>query len=68
MEIYWEHIALRYAGDIKTDTERNFSESLVVISNHGTFDGREGLRAFAHHLNTHLPDTRYTEVDSVIQR
>ena len=66
-EVYWEHIALRYVGKVKTDAERNYSPDLRMYTNHGNFSGREGLIASAKVLNDLLPDTRYTEVDSIVQ-
>lgn len=44
-DVYWEHIFLRYIGDVPLDIERNYSEDLV-LSLVGTFDrilyGHEG--------------------------
>lgn len=44
-DVYWEHIFLRYIGDVSPDIERNYSEDLV-LSLVGTFDpilyGHEG--------------------------
>jgi len=45
-DVYWEHILLRYIGDIPLDIERNYSEDLV-LSLVGTFErilkGHEGM-------------------------
>lgn len=66
-EIYWEHIALRYADDVQTDINRNYSDTLVLTSNHGNFYGKKGLESSARILYSLLPDTAYTIVDTVVQ-
>lgn len=66
-EVYWEHIALRYLDDVDTDVQRNYSPDLVLVSNHGNFNGRQGLLKSAEILDSLLPDTQYTMVDTVVQ-
>ena len=45
-DVYWEHILLRYVGDIPLDIERNYSQNLT-LSLVGTFErilkGHEGI-------------------------
>ncbi len=66
-EVYWEHIALRFADDVATDVKRNYSDELVLISNQGNFYGKKGLATSARILYSHLPNTNYTIVDTVVQ-
>ncbi|MDA7742455.1 hypothetical protein N8865_02455 [Francisellaceae bacterium] len=67
LEVYWEHIALRFADDVQTDLTRNYSDSLVLISNHGNFKGKLGLKCSASILYGLVPDTNYTIADTVVQ-
>ncbi|KAE8140237.1 hypothetical protein BDV38DRAFT_269241 [Aspergillus pseudotamarii] len=61
-EVYWEHILLRYIGDIPKDIERNYSKKLKMAFC-GTFDrtlqGHEGIKESARLLNSVLPTTQY---------
>jgi predicted SnoaL-like aldol condensation-catalyzing enzyme len=66
-EVYWEHIALRFADDVSTDVKRNYSDELVLISNQGNFYGKKGLATSARILYSYLPNTNYTIVDTVVQ-
>ncbi|KAL4875122.1 hypothetical protein BJY04DRAFT_224319 [Aspergillus karnatakaensis] len=61
-EVYWEHILLRYIGDIPLDIERNYSEDLKMAFV-GTFDRilykHAGIKESARLLNSVLPTTQY---------
>lgn len=61
-EVYWEHILLRYIGDIPCDIKRNYSEELKMAFV-GTFDrilyGWPGIRESGRLLNCVLPTTAY---------
>ncbi|PYI00100.1 hypothetical protein BO71DRAFT_312405 [Aspergillus ellipticus CBS 707.79] len=61
-EVYWEHILLRYIGDIPLDIERNYSTDLKMAFV-GTFDRilykHEGIKESARLLNSVLPTTQY---------
>lgn len=68
-EIYWEHILLRYIGDVPLDIKSNYSRSLR-LSLMGTFDefltGHEGIKKSAKLLNSKLPTTAYTIEGAVV--
>ncbi|KAG8984790.1 hypothetical protein FRB94_005611 [Tulasnella sp. JGI-2019a] len=68
-DVYWEHIFLRYIGDIPLDIQRNYSETLV-LSLVGTFNvilhGHAGIRKSGQLLNGELPTTQYDIVGTVI--
>lgn len=68
-DIYWEHILLRYIGDVPLDIKRNYSRSLR-LSLMGTFDrfflGHEGIKESARLLNSKLPTTAYTIEGTVV--
>ncbi|RAL09551.1 ankyrin repeat domain-containing protein [Aspergillus homomorphus CBS 101889] len=61
-EVYWEHILLRYIGDIPLDITRNYSVDLKMAFV-GTFDRilykHEGIQESARLLNSVLPTTQY---------
>jgi len=69
-DVYWEHIFLRYIGDIPLDIERNYSEDLL-LSLIGTFNvilkGHDGIKESARLLNSRLPTTQYDIVGTVIK-
>ncbi|GIK00901.1 hypothetical protein Aspvir_004931 [Aspergillus viridinutans] len=68
-DIYWEHILLRYIGDVPLDIKRNYSRSLH-LSLMGTFNefftGHEGIKESARLLNSKLPTTAYTIEGTVV--
>ncbi|RPB19338.1 ankyrin [Terfezia boudieri ATCC MYA-4762] len=70
-DVYWEHILLRYVGDIPLDIERNYSKNLV-LSLVGTFErilkGHEGIKESARLLNSRLPTTKYDIVGTVVDK
>ncbi|EAU32786.1 predicted protein [Aspergillus terreus NIH2624] len=61
-EIYWEHILLRYIGDVPCDIRRNYSDELKMAFV-GTFDRllykHCGIKESARLLNCVLPTTAY---------
>ncbi|KAE8343239.1 hypothetical protein BDV24DRAFT_149855 [Aspergillus arachidicola] len=61
-EVYWDHILLRYIGDIPKDIERNCSKKLKTTFC-GTFDrtlqGHAGIKESARLLNSVLPTSQY---------
>ncbi|KAL5332655.1 hypothetical protein BJX70DRAFT_407178 [Aspergillus crustosus] len=62
-EVYWEHILLRYIGDIPLDIKRNYSPELKMAFV-GTFDRilykHAGIKESARLLNSVLPTTQYS--------
>ncbi|KAJ5210623.1 hypothetical protein N7491_010429 [Penicillium cf. griseofulvum] len=70
LEVYWEHILLRYIGDVPRDIQRNYSPDLNLALI-GTFDqilkGHAGIRESARLLNSKLPTTGYTILDTVVR-
>lgn len=67
--VYWEHILLRYIGDVPLDVERNYSIDLR-LSLMGTFDtfliSHEGIKYSAWLLNSKLPTTHYEIKGTVV--
>ena len=49
-----DHLALRKIGDLETDLARNFAADCLLLSNHGVFRGRDGMREAAGMLNHQL--------------
>ncbi|WP_155888151.1 hypothetical protein [Cupriavidus sp. WS] len=79
-EVYWEHILLRYLGDVVLDIERNYSPDLklslvgtgadVLVAEGrggGPLRGIAGIEASARVLNRLLPTTGYTIVDTIVR-
>src|SRR4051812_5042659 len=66
-EVFEDHLALRLKGYIETDIARNYSPSVVAITNHGRFTGHEGIRAGARLLQKLLPDARFRYVNRVVE-
>ncbi|KAH8690222.1 ankyrin repeat protein [Talaromyces proteolyticus] len=68
--VYWEHILLRYVGDVPLDIQRNYSTSLT-LSLVGTYDrilkGHAGIKESAELLNKVLPTTQYTIAGTVVE-
>ncbi|KAF8415683.1 ankyrin repeat protein [Tirmania nivea] len=68
--VYWEHILLRYVGDIPLDIERNYSETLT-LSLVGTYErvlkGHKGIEESARLLNSKLPTTQYDIIGTIVE-
>ncbi len=62
-DVFEDHLRLRKQGNAEADIERNYAEDAVVMSNFGTFHGREGVRRSEQLLHQQLPSgRRYTYV------
>ncbi|WP_420995198.1 hypothetical protein ACKI2N_000450 [Cupriavidus sp. 30B13] len=78
-EVYWEHILLRYMGEVALDIERNYSPALklslmgtgadvLMAEGHGgPLLGIAGIETSARVLNQLLPTTGYTIVDTIVR-
>ncbi|WP_454719491.1 MULTISPECIES: hypothetical protein [Cupriavidus] len=78
-EVYWEHILLRYLGEVALDIERNYSpalklslmgtgaEVLMAEGHSGPLQGIAGIETSARVLNRLLPTTGYTIVDTIVR-
>lgn len=79
-EVYWEHILLRYLGEVPLDIERNYSPDLelsligtgaerLLAEGHGgsTLRGHRGIEVSARILNQLLPTTQYTIFDTIVR-
>jgi hypothetical protein len=65
-EVFEDHLRLRKQGDPETDIERNYAEDVIVMSNFGTFHGRDGVRHSEQLLHQQLPSGRhYTYVQQL---
>jgi hypothetical protein len=70
LEVYWEHILLRYIGDVKTDIQRNYSKDLklsLLGCKNRLLMGHDGIKESAKILNTLLPNTTYNIDDTVVR-
>lgn len=69
-EVYWEHILLRYVGNVPLDIERNYSEKLklsLIGSAERILHGHDGIAESARILNELLATTQYTIVDTIMR-
>lgn len=58
-EVLEDHLRLRQQGDLATDLERNYAESVVLLCKSGVFRGRDAIRASAHDLRLQVPNAHY---------
>jgi hypothetical protein len=70
LDVYWEHILLRFIGNVPLDIQRNYSPDLNLALI-GTFDrmlkGHAGIRESARLLNSKLPTTGYGIIDTIVR-
>jgi hypothetical protein len=59
-EVFADHLQLRKQGDVEADIQRNFAEDVVIVSEFGTFHGRDGIRQSNDLLHQQLPSKNYT--------
>jgi hypothetical protein len=58
-EVIGDHLSQSRHGSIDEDLRRNYSESVVLLTGHGTFRGHDGLRQLNDRLNRELPGARF---------
>ncbi len=58
-EVFEDHLALRLAGRVEEDIERNYAEDIVLVSSAGVEHGHDGVRACARRLREALPGAEY---------
>jgi hypothetical protein len=58
-EVFLDHLELRKLGRLDDDITRNYDESVIIISNVGTFFGHDGVRHSAQLLRMLLPTLDY---------
>ena len=58
-EVLNDHLELARQGDWQTDLSRNFSETCVLVTNFGVFNGFEGIKQKIQLLHEHLPNATY---------
>ncbi len=60
-EVFKDHLRLRQGTHAKVDEDlkRNFSNSVVVKTNFGNFEGKDGVRKCATILREQLPCAKY---------
>jgi hypothetical protein len=58
-DVFESHLELRNKRELNKDIEENYSTEIVLISNHGTFKGHDGVRESAGILEAILPNASY---------
>ena len=59
LDVFEDHLRLRAEGDLETDLQRNYSESVVLLTVNSNAKGHDALRLSAHRLAEQLPDGRF---------
>jgi hypothetical protein len=54
-DVFRNHLQLREEGKLDEDLELNYSETVVLIHEHGTVSGRDGVRELRERLRKQLP-------------
>lgn len=58
-EVFMDHLQMRKEGRLEDDLARNYADDVVIVSNYGTFHGKEGVRESASILLHNLPSLNY---------
>ncbi len=58
-EVFEDHLQLAQEGKLEMELERNNAEDIVLLTNYGTFHGREGVKEAAALLDKQLPNGTY---------
>jgi ketosteroid isomerase-like protein len=61
-EVFDDHLALRAAGKVDLDIQRNYAEDVVLITLDGIFRGHDGVRQCFSTLKECIGDATYTYV------
>jgi hypothetical protein len=56
VEVFEDHLALRLAGEVERDIQRNYAEDVVLITLDGIFRGHNGVRHCCGILNDCIGD------------
>jgi hypothetical protein len=65
-DMFEDHLRLRKQGNPEADIERNSAEDVVVMSNFGTFHGRDGVCHSEQLLHQQLPSGRHYTYDQCL--
>lgn len=66
-ELFDDHLDLAQQGRFEDDIARNCSESIVVLTNRGTFHGHDGVRALVDMLERELPNAEYDYINRLVE-
>lgn len=58
-EIFEDHLKLRVEGDLETDLQRNYSETVTLLTENSNATGHDALRISAKRLAEQLPNSRF---------
>ena len=58
-DVLEDHLRLRVEGDLETDLQRNYSESVVLLTVNSNAEGHDAMRMSAHRLAEQLPNGRF---------
>jgi hypothetical protein len=66
-DVFEDHLCRRKNGDIERDLGQNYSPDVVLLSEHGSFRGRNAVRKSPKHLATQLPDGKFEYIVQVVE-
>jgi hypothetical protein len=58
-EVFEDHLALRKAGKVELDIERNYAKDVALLGEGHVFRGHDGVRSSAKVLNERLPGAEF---------
>ena len=61
-QVFEDHLRFRQAGQLDTDLEQNYASDVILLCDHGAFEGRDAVRKSGSDLAAQLPDGRFEYV------
>jgi hypothetical protein len=66
IDVFEDHLKLRAEGDLETDLQRNYSESVVLLTENSNAQGHAAMRMSARRLAEQLPNSRFEFVSKQV--
>jgi hypothetical protein len=58
-DVFEDHLRLRAEGELETDLQRNYAETVVLLTENSNAQGHDALRMSARRLADQLPNSRF---------
>jgi hypothetical protein len=58
-EVLEDHLARRARNDVEGDLQNNYSPNVILLCEHGTFEGHDAIRKSADQLARQVPDAKH---------
>jgi hypothetical protein len=59
LEVLDDHLRRREGGDLEGDLETNYAPNVILLCEHGAFEGRKAIRESAEALSEQLPEATF---------